>query len=95
MGINREKISDYIEEHGMEGVLLADGLEEAFIGVSCGQGPNQFCKAIYDWEECVKIFTERDGMSYEEAVEWMDFNVTGAYVGEQTPEFIFLYDKNN
>ena len=92
MGINREEISTYIEEQGMSGVLLADGLEDALIGVSCGFGPN---KAIYDWEKCVKIFTERDGMSYEEAVEWMDFNVTGAYVGEQTPEFIFLYDKNN
>ena len=92
MGINREEISTYIEEQGMSGVLLADGLEDAFIGISCGFGPN---KAIYDWEKCVKIFTERDGMSYEEAVEWMDFNVTGAYVGEQTPEFIFLYDKNN
>lgn len=78
MGINREEISTYIEEQGMSGVLLADGLEDAFIGVSCGFGPN---KAIYDWEKCVKIFTERDGMSYEEAVEWMDFNVTGAYVG--------------
>ena len=92
MGINRQEISTYIEEQGMRGALLADGLEDAFIGVSCGFGPN---KAIYDWEKCVKIFTERDGMAYEEAVEWIDINVTGAYVGEQTPEFIFLYDKNN
>jgi len=92
MGINKKEISDYIEEQGMSGVLLADGLEDAFIGVSCGFGPN---KALYDWEKCVKVFMERDGMSYEEAVEWMDFNVTGAYVGEQTPEFILLYDKNN
>ena len=88
MGISRKDISDYIEEQCMTGVLLADGLEDAFVGVSCGFGPN---KAIYDWEKCVKIFTERDGMSYEEAIEWMDFNVTGAYVGEQTPEFIFIY----
>ena len=91
MGISRKNISDYLEEHGMTGVLLADGLEDAFVGVSCGFGPN---KAIYDWEKCVKIFTERDGMSYEEAIEWMDFNVTGAYVGEQTPEFIFIYGKD-
>ena len=36
MGISVEEISTYIEEQGMEGVLLADGLEDAFIGVSCG-----------------------------------------------------------
>ena len=57
MGINREEISDYIEEHGMEGVLLADGLEGAFIGVSCGFGPN---KAVYDWDKCVEIYIKRD-----------------------------------
>jgi len=31
----------------------------------------------------------RDGMSYEEAIEYFDFNVTGAYVGEHTPMFIY------
>jgi hypothetical protein len=92
MGISVEEISTYIEEQGMEGVLLADGLEDAFIGVSCGFGPN---KAIYDWDKCVDIFMTRDGMTYEEAVEWIDYNVTGAYVGEQTPEFIFLYGKRS
>jgi hypothetical protein len=30
----------------------------------------------------------RDGMTADEAIEYMDFNVTGAYVGEHTPEFI-------
>ena len=88
MGINREEISGYIEEHGMEGVLLADGLEDAFIGVSCGFGPN---KAVYDWGKCVEILMKQDGMSTEEAIEHMSFNVTGAYMGEQTPEFIFIY----
>ena len=92
MGISVEEISTYIEEQGMEGVLLADGLEDAFIGVSCGFGPN---KAIYDWDKCVDIFMTRDKMTYEEAVEGIDCNVTGAYVGEQTPEFIFLYVKRS
>ena len=27
-------------------------------------------------------------MDYEEAVEFFDFNVTGAYVGENTPVFL-------
>ena len=26
--------------------------------------------------------------TYEEAVEWMDFNVVGAYVGKTTPMFV-------
>ena len=92
MGITEKDISAYVEDLGMEGVLLADGLEDAFIGVSCGCGPS---KAIYDWDKCVDVFMNRDKMTYEEAVEWIDYNVTGAYVGEQTPEFIFLYDKRS
>ncbi len=30
----------------------------------------------------------RDGLSYEEAIEHMDFNVTGTYVGDFTPFFL-------
>ena len=62
MGISREEISQYIEERGMEEVLLADGLEDAFIGLSCGFGPN---KAVYDWDKCVEIFITRDKMTFE------------------------------
>jgi hypothetical protein len=32
---------------------------------------------------------ERDGMSSDEAIEYMEFNVIGAYVGELTPAFIY------
>jgi hypothetical protein len=28
------------------------------------------------------------GMSYEDAVEWMEFNVVGAWMGEHTPAWI-------
>ena len=31
---------------------------------------------------------ERDGMTREEAIEWMEFNVVGAWVGETTPIFV-------
>ena len=84
-------IADFIELYGMPGVLLADGLDEAFLGVSCGFGPS---KAVYDWDKCVDIFMKRDEMTREEAEEYMNFNVTGAYVGEQTPEFIHIFSRN-
>jgi len=31
---------------------------------------------------------QNETMTYEEAVEYMEFNVTQAYVGEHTPAFI-------
>lgn len=65
--------------------LLAEGFAEAFLGLG-----TQFNTevALYDYERCVQILMERDGLSYEEAVEHLEFNVTGAYVGPHTPVFL-------
>ena len=35
---------------------------------------------------------ERDGSSYEDAVEHFNFNVIGAWAGEGTPVYIFTYE---
>ena len=43
--------------------------------------------AIYDYARCVEIL-ERGGMTYEEAVEWMEYNVLGTYAGPRTPVFL-------
>jgi hypothetical protein len=36
----------------------------------------------------LEIMIERDGMTYEEAREYFDFNILGAWMGEFTPIFI-------
>ena len=69
----------------MDGVLLADGFEEAFIGLG-RHGPHNM--AVYDYEKCVLILMKKEGWTEEEAVEWMEYNVVGAWVGEQTPVFV-------
>lgn len=65
--------------------LLADGFEEAFIGYC-----QQFTKtlACYDRAKCIDILMKRDGMTEEEAEEFFEFNVTGAFVGDHTPVFL-------
>ena len=74
-----------MDESMNEDLLLADGFEDAFLGI--GQQFNkQF--AIYDKERCLQILVERDGMTPEEATEYFSFNVTGAWVGESTPVFL-------
>ena len=68
-----------------EEALIADGLGDAIIGYG-----NQYPKnpvVIYDYDKCVEIFV-KEGMSDIEAVEWMEFNVVNAYVGENTPVFV-------
>ena len=43
---------------------------------------------VYDYDQCVEILVKRDGMSYDDAIEWMEYNVLGSYLGEQTPIFV-------
>jgi len=64
--------------------LYADGFEAALIGI--GQQFNREL-AIYDYDKCIEILMS-DGMSFDDAIEYMDFNVTGAWVGDHTPVFL-------
>ena len=44
----------------------------------------------YDYRKVIDIFAE--DMSHEEAQEYFDFNVIGAWVGEGTPIFIEVFE---
>ena len=61
--------------------LLADGFDDSIIGVY-GE------KVVYSIKKCIDVLIERDGMDYEDAYEFFEFNVIGAYVGEKTPIWI-------
>jgi hypothetical protein len=65
--------------------LLADGLEGAYVGYTVNQ--HHAIVAVYDYEKCVEILVQRDGMTDEEADEFLQFNTLGAYVGENGPLF--------
>ena len=90
--MTKERIEQWAEERGVEyeGALLADGLEDAFIGFGnvCGEPP----VAVYDRERCVQVLMARDGMDYETAMEFLEFNTFGAHMGPQTPMFITLME---
>jgi hypothetical protein len=78
----KEKLDEHIGDD--YSILLADGLDEAFIGIGW-----QFSVplAVYDRDKCIEIL-ESQGMTPEEAQEYFYFNTQGAYVGEQTPVFV-------
>jgi hypothetical protein len=66
-----------------EEVQLAEGFENAFVGIAT-QFNRKF--AVYDRAKCIDILSK--DMSYDEAEEYFQFNVEGAWVGENTPAFI-------
>ena len=65
--------------------LYADGFEDAIIGV--GRQFNMDV-VVYDEDKCLEILVLRDQMTPEEAEEFFEFNVVGAYVGDHTPIYV-------
>lgn len=69
-----------------EDVLLANKLDEAVIGVTQDSPP----RAVYDADKVISLLV-RDGMPYEDAQEFFDFNIAGSHVGPGTPIWIHRF----
>lgn len=67
---------------GKEEPLLITGADSAIIGwiARCGDAPI----VIYSYEKLVKHF-KSDGMTEDEAEEWISHNILGAWAGKATP----------
>ena len=70
-------------------MLKADGFDKAFLGVASRF--NMEDVFAYDKDECIAILCRRDNMSYDDAVEFFEVNVLGAWVGKKTPLFLKKY----
>jgi len=66
--------------------LLADGLEAALVGYTVNHHHPHV--AVYDIDKCIDVLVERDGMTPEEADDFLSFNTLGAYVGENGPMYV-------
>ncbi len=66
--------------------LTADGFDDAIIGYTVSTHHPHV--VVYDVDKCVEILVERDGMTHEEADEYLSFNTLCCYVGENTPLFV-------
>jgi hypothetical protein len=67
-----------------EGIILFDGMDLAFIGV--GRCFNKTV-ACYSKDKIIDLLM-KDGMTEEVAEEFFEFNIAGAYLGEQTPVIV-------
>ena len=66
-------------------MLKIDGFDSAVIGTAMPWNNKSKTEVlIYDGEMIVEILMA-DGMSDEEAREHIEFNIEGAYMGEDTP----------
>jgi|688.fasta_scaffold471696_2 hypothetical protein len=77
------KLSKILEDY--EDVLIADGFDDAVIGIE-----PMTMRVVYDIDKVIEILMDQ-GMDNDEAIEYYEFNIVGAYVGEQTPLFVNTY----
>lgn len=71
-------------------MLVADGLDEAIIGVARIKGHDDI--VIYDYAACVALIVRNNECTEEEAIEHLEFNTLDAYVGPGTPGYLFTPD---
>jgi len=58
------------------------GCDEAIVGLGHRCGCDTV--VVYDYDKLVDVFIQQ-GMDEEESIEWIDFNILGAWIGEDTP----------
>jgi hypothetical protein len=76
-------IIEKITENNPDAILW-DDLDEAVIGFTTDY------VAVYDLDklsEC--LLKQNSDWSEQDALEWIDYNILGAYVGEHTPLHIY------
>ena len=73
MNLKRKKILEIDPD-----AILWDNMDEAIIGITDEGIP------VYDIHQ-MEIILMQDGMDWETAAEWVDFNILSAYLGDRTP----------
>jgi hypothetical protein len=72
-------LQEILDNYEDESFLIADGFDDAIIGVE-----ESSMRLIYSVKRCIEILMSED-MTYEDAIEHFNYNVSGGYVGEKTP----------
>ena len=69
--------------------IFVDGFDDAIIGLDTS---GEVFRVIYDRDKMIDILRDCDRMYLDEAIEYLEYNVWGAYVGEGTP--IYAHEGN-
>lgn len=83
--MDRKEFNELMVEENPS-ALFADGFDNAIIGHT--QRMNHPPLVAYSVDIMIDIMIERDNMTFEEALEFFDFNIGPAWLGEGTPMFI-------
>ena len=88
----KPEIRDVICEMGYEDAIVFDNpdYDDAIVGVS------DDCRVVYDYDLMVKCLMETDGMTYEEAAEFISYNtIRAAVYMEKGPIVMYRIDEED
>jgi hypothetical protein len=85
VAMRQSKIDEIIEMYPDEPFMTVTDMDEAIVGVDVTN-----FRLVYSVDKIVEILMK--DMSYDDAIEYFDFNIAGAYMGEATPIFSKMID---
>ena len=75
-------------------MLKIDGHDDAIIGPAMIWRNNTMVSVlVYDAEVIRNTLVTRDAMAFDDAREYIEFNIEGAYMGEHTPVLVWPEDQ--
>jgi hypothetical protein len=74
---------EILELYPEEEFLKADGFDDAVIGVE-----PTLMVLVYDRNKMIDILVKTQDMTFEDSIEYLEYNTWSAYVGEKTPIYI-------
>lgn len=75
-------VAEYLENMGYENVIVFDDYGiETLIGVDSEN------RAVYDYDKMVEWIMKTDKCSYDDAVDWIEYNTIRSlpYIGDKAP----------
>jgi hypothetical protein len=94
MSYNTEELLGILSDASGYRAVTYAGLDDAIVGianvwaVADGGGATRVSVAAYDYQKIMEILMERVGMSEDEAMEHIEFNLMSGFVGPYTPVFL-------
>lgn len=74
-------------------MLKIDGHDNAIIGPAMVWRDHSRCDVLVYNAEIIRSNLMKDGMTSDEALEYIEFNIEGAYVGGLTPVLVWPEDE--
>lgn len=74
-------------------MIVIDGFNDAILGQANAWVKNErHEKLVYDGAKMIDVLVSRDGMTADEAYEFIEYNVEGSYVGDSNPIIVWAND---